>query len=479
MKTDSFIEFISKEAQQEIISLRKQKKELSAKIHLLESSNEILNSRLHTLENRKLVKVLLKYYSAVDKYPVFKLFARIIYYLLYIPFKVLIGFKRAKTKDSSEDRAILKEITDIIINSQSKEIIFFIAPVLWDIPLYQRPQHIALNMSKLGIPYFYVIKWQEDRKVRKLAKNCYEVSAMGLDFAFILEIIKLIGKKKKIFVKTYSTELEDISEFLDEVRKLGGNVLYEYVDEIDSSIAGKTIPDHVIKRFEDTARDERNSYVVSTATKLFEDVSFYRKNRLVLATNGVDFAHFDQKFNKSNLPFQLLKIFREGKPLIGYYGAFASWMDYDLLKHMAKERPDYNFVLIGVDYDGSIISSGISEYKNIIVLPPVDYHDLPRYAFFLDVCMIPFKVNDVTKSTSPIKLFEYMALHKPIVTTAMPECKKYKSVMIANSNEEFVKCLDNAIKLRGDKGYVKLLEKEALENTWESKAKEIIKLIRS
>jgi len=72
-----------------------------------------------------------------------------------------------------------------------------------------------------------------------------------------------------------------------------------------------------------------------------------------------------------------------------------------------------------------------------------------------------------------------MALHKPIVTTAMPECKKYKSVMIANSNEEFVKCLDNAIKLRGDKGYVKLLEKEALENTWESKAKEIIKLIRS
>jgi hypothetical protein len=93
--------------------------------------------------------------------------------------------------------------------------------------------------------------------------------------------------------------------------------------------------------------------------------------------------------------------------------------------------------------------------------------------------MIPFKINEITKSTSPIKLFEYMALHKPIVTTAMPECKKYKSVMTANTEEEFALNIDSALKLKTDKKHIELLDKEAKANTWEAKAKEIIKLIRT
>ena len=50
-----------------------------------------------------------------------------------------------------------------------------------------------------------------------------------------------------------------------------------------------------------------------------------------------------------------------------------------------------------------------------------------------------FKINDITKSTSPIKIFEYMALHKPIVTTDMPECRKYKCVLIGHDRKKFLK----------------------------------------
>ena len=72
-----------------------------------------------------------------------------------------------------------------------------------------------------------------------------------------------------------------------------------------------------------------------------------------------------------------------------------------------------------------------------------------------------------------------MAMGKPIVTTAMKECKKYKSVMIANNKEEFVKKIDEAVQIEsdGNKEYFELLKKEALENSWESKAKKIIELI--
>jgi hypothetical protein len=72
-----------------------------------------------------------------------------------------------------------------------------------------------------------------------------------------------------------------------------------------------------------------------------------------------------------------------------------------------------------------------------------------------------------------------MALKKPIVTTAMPECKKYKSVLIGETYEDFLKKIDKGLSLSKDVKYLSLLEKEAKENTWESKAQEIIKLIDS
>ena len=132
-------------------------------------------------------------------------------------------------------------------------------------------------------------------------------------------------------------------------------------------------------------------------------------------------------------------------------------MDFGLLKTLAEARPNYNIVLIGLDYDGSLAKSGIMEYPNIFIIPPVKYKDLPRFAYFFDVCMIPFQVNDVTKSTSPIKLFEYMAMRKPIVTTNLPECRKYKSVMIADSTKSFISLIDKALKVKEEKSYLQCM----------------------
>ena len=99
------------------------------------------------------------------------------------------------------------------------------------------------------------------------------------------------------------------------------------------------------------------------------------------------------------------------------------------------------------------------------------YEVLKYYAKELDILTIPFLINDITKSTSPLKLFEYMALNKPIVTTDMNECRKYKSVMIGKTHKAFLKTLEIAQENKNDKRYIKLLDKEAKENSWDSKAK--------
>ena len=71
-----------------------------------------------------------------------------------------------------------------------------------------------------------------------------------------------------------------------------------------------------------------------------------------------------------------------------------------------------------------------------------------------------------------------MALHKPIVITDLYECRNYKSVFIGKSHDEFINLLDKALKLKKDKKYIELLDKEAKENDWSKKSKAIIDVIK-
>ena len=88
--------------------------------------------------------------------------------------------------------------------------------------------------------------------------------------------------------------------------------------------------------------------------------------------------------------------------------------------------------------------------------------------------MVPFIKNDITDATSPVKIFEYMALEKPIVTTDINECKSYESCQIAYNDYDFIDKVDYAVKvLVHDEQYKKILKKEAADNTWKHRAKQI------
>ena len=133
-------------------------------------------------------------------------------------------------------------------------------------------------------------------------------------------------------------------------------------------------------------------------------------------------------------------------------------------------------MFIGIKYDNSLSLSKIEDIENIKFMGKVEYNILPEYAKYFDIAWIPFIINEITLATNPIKVFEYMALKKYIITSALPECKKYKSINIANNYEEFCYLIDNYNNKYND-DYCKLLEKEAKENSWKYKADEIINLL--
>ena len=84
---------------------------------------------------------------------------------------------------------------------------------------------------------------------------------------------------------------------------------------------------------------------------------------------------------------------------------------------------------------------GILDLPRVHFLGAKPYAELPRYARFYDVAILPFAVNEITESVSPVKIFEYMAAGKPVVTTGLPECRKYRSCLIADTPDDFVKQL--------------------------------------
>ncbi len=104
-----------------------------------------------------------------------------------------------------------------------------------------------------------------------------------------------------------------------------------------------------------------------------------------------------------------------------------------------------------------------------------EYKNLPAYLQLFDVAMIPFVINNITLATSPLKLYEYFAGGKPVVTTAMPECRAFAEVQIAGDPEEFSRALEIARKHGQDNQFRERLRKLGLENSWASRVKLVLK----
>ena len=248
--------------------------------------------------------------------------------------------------------------------------------------------------------------------------------------------------------------------------------VYDYIDELEVFPGERKVLEQNHPHLLNTA-----TLVTATAERLWRQVVASRSDAL-LCPNGVDYSFIRRTIEETRQPpDDLACVLRPAAPVIGYYGALAEWFDYELLRRAAAERPEYEFVLIGPDYDRSLTKSRITNVKNIHWLGVRPYIQLPQYLKYFDVATIPFKLNEITHSTSPVKLFEYMAAGKPVVTTAMHESSRCEGVIVAEGPEDFVRKLDEALKRKADPEYLSLIDGLARENTWDARVQQILEAL--
>lgn len=377
-------------------------------------------------------------------------------------------------KNYEEANAIFHKI---LKKEKFKAVVVFDSRVGWNIPLFQRSQHMANELTDDGYLYFYRTSEQFDphvKTVEKLKDRLYLVNMAN--FALQNAMFDLLKEYKgHKFLSLYSTDVYLDEQYIKEKYIDNGfKIIYEYIDELSDEISGH-LPDFVYDRHKNIIEDKSN-IAVGSADKLIEEIEEIRgKENVAMITNGVQYDHW--QYRSDEVPEKLKDIVSKGNPIIGYFGALAKWFDYELLKKVAKERPNYDIVLIGFLYDNSFKDSKIDELENVHYLGIVDYKELNQHSQYFTISTIPFLLNDITESTSPVKLFEYMAMGHPIVTTDMRECRKYKSVLIGKSHEDFIEKLDFALTLDKKDEYYNYLKEEALANTWREKAAILDRLI--
>lgn len=350
----------------------------------------------------------------------------------------------------------------------------------WNVPLYQRPQHISLAMSKKSCLVFYEVTSMTDRTkaIEKYSDNLYLVNFGNRNISGMLfsKLDKIDAPK---YLQFYSTDWSMSLDYVKGFASRGYGILYEYIDDLNPRLAGtRELPKNVADKYNWVMESADNTLVVATADLLYSDVVTRRgKKNLVFAANGVDYDFFTDFSSPFEFEDEFKKVLNTGKPIVCYYGAMADWLDYELIKKIDSSG-EYTVLLFGIRYDDSLDNSGILTLPNVHFMGPRDYKKLKYYASCADILTIPFKINEITLATSPLKLFEYMALKKPIVTSAMPECMKYSSVLTAHNHGEFFEQLKKCAALSKDASYLGLLDKEARENSWSAKADIICALLK-
>jgi len=104
----------------------------------------------------------------------------------------------------------------------------------------------------------------------------------------------------------------------------------------------------------------------------------------------------------------------------GYVGVIDERLDLELIQGLAQELPDWELRMIGPVIE-KIDPRSVPRADNIVYTGMVAYERLPELMGELDVALMPFALNDATRSISPTKTLEYLAAGLPVVSTRVPD----------------------------------------------------------
>lgn len=221
--------------------------------------------------------------------------------------------------------------------------------------------------------------------------------------------------------------------------------------------------------------------------KAAADLTFYSNRELfecergecrrgAYVDHGVDFALFAEAAGGARPPDELRGVRR---PIAGFYGGIdAHTFDLGLAAEVVRRLPEVTFVFVG---KASIDCAALASQSNVVLIGQQPYERIPQFGTCFDVCLMPWNQNDWIRACNPIKLKEYLALGKPVVSTPFSELESYTQsapplVYAAAGAAAFADAIRQALK-EDSPAAAAARRARVREHSWAAKAAYVLELL--
>jgi glycosyltransferase involved in cell wall biosynthesis len=336
--------------------------------------------------------------------------------------------------------------------------------LLWVNTIGMRKPRINLSDIKRSIGK--IRSWLTPRENKRSETNLTIISPIMIPYATIplvrgwnrLSVIRAVRSEMRRLSFNHPivlTTLPNASDYLNAFDEILD--VYYCVDEF-SEWPG--VEKELVSEMEATLL-EKTDFVVAVSDELLKSKSSPYRNTFLL-THGVDVNHFQSGPELSGTD-QLMP--GMNKPIIGFFGLIDERTDRDLLQLIVETRSQWSLAVIGKSVVDLTV---LNKYNNFLHINEVKYEDLPKYSSYFDACILPYKINKLTDNINPLKLKEYLATGKPVISTALPEAVKLQPLVnIGTSHREIIEHLDRVLACPHDcSAQIQYLQSES----WDSKA---------
>lgn len=359
--------------------------------------------------------------------------------------------------------------------------VIIVFPVIdWDYR-YQRPQQLAVEFAKQGSRVFYLgatpLMGRSSKPyvvMESSAENVYLVQLFN-GTCNIPDMHREIMREDVLTGYKYS-----IARFLLDFNIKNACLFVQHPYWYHLAVGIKTsklVYDcmdyhagfHDIEDFDIVNREESlvksADVVVASSLPLVNKIDKIKFCSLV--RNGCEYERFSSVMNPVKIE----------RPVIGYIGAVSTWFDIDLVAGLAEARPGWNFVIVGSRVGCDV--SKVRKFSNVTLVDEIDYSVVPQYLSTFNVCLLPFKICSLTIATNPVKLYEYLASGRPVVSVKLPELEGLEDVDVftANNKNDFLDAIETALEISDSIERVEIRRKWAKEQDWSVRAAQILNLL--
>jgi len=345
--------------------------------------------------------------------------------------------------------------------------IVFFGGHYWDRGSWFRKQQFAKRLAQRKHNVFYVEqsismirKTSNDKnsylktKINKIYENLFVITpSTFFPFPRNRTIRNLYNKKILFDISQIMNKFHftpdlwwwDRLDFITDLREIKGIHVVDLCDDLPyyHKLANNELEFKKSLNLLKHAIRHANINIVS-ATKIKDKYQKYAQNEIIVIPNGHD-LDMNKLSNPKPAPPDIVKI---SKPRIGFIGTLFQFIDEELLYQIIKARPKYNYIFIGNIEDNFPIQR-FNNFKNVFILGKKPKEQIHNYINSFDITINPFKIHEVNDSVNPVKVFEYLANKKQVVSTYMyslmqEEISKY--IHFAKNQDEFIKLLDSLVK---------------------------------